>query len=168
MCPPASGFVHIRRATCDDQGVIEGIISAAFSPYITRIGRKPAPMLADYGALIDARSVHVVECEEQVPGMRVQGACLQGVLVLVPQPEAMLLDAVAVAPVAQGRGIGRRMLAFAEQEARAAGYGVITLYTHEAMTENLSLYRHCGYVETRRAQENGFSRVYMRKVLSQG
>lgn len=112
-------------------------------------------MLDDYGALISEGRVFVAECNEIV----------QGILVLIPRDNAMLLDNVAVAPEAQGTGVGRRMLAFAEQAAIEAGYGFIELYTNEAMTENIALYTRFGYVETHRVEQEGLRRVYMRKPL---
>lgn len=112
-------------------------------------------MLDDYRALIAAGRVHVAEHEGGV----------QGVLVLIPQDGAMLLDNVAVAPGVQGLGLGRRLLQFAERAARALGYRSIVLYTHEAMTENVRLYSRIGYAETHRAEEKGFRRIYMAKPL---
>jgi hypothetical protein len=35
------------------------------------------------------------------------------------------------------------------------------------MTENIGLYSKLGFVETERKQEQGYKRVYMRKILSQ-
>ena len=112
-------------------------------------------MLDDYGTLIDAGYVHVA----------VRDGVLQGILVLIPQDGAMLLDNVAVAPEAQGSGLGRLMLEFAESEALKAGYHAITLYTNEAMTQNIALYSRIGYAETHRVEERGLRRVYMRKPL---
>jgi GNAT superfamily N-acetyltransferase len=66
---------------------------------------------------------------------------------------------------AQGRGYGRLLLDFAEQESRRQGFGAIRLYTNSLMTENLRLYPRRGYVETHRGREKGFSRVYMTKQL---
>jgi ribosomal protein S18 acetylase RimI-like enzyme len=77
----------------------------------------------------------------------------------------MLLDNVAVAPAAQGSGLGRKMLEFAEAEAVEAGYRSIRLYTNEAMTENIELYTRMGYSETHRVEEKGFRRVYMSKPV---
>ena len=119
-----------RPATHDDLRAVQEIVGAAYSRYEARIGRKPGPMLDDYRALIDQGRVHVVECSGMV----------QGIVVLIPQHDAMLLDNVAVAPAAQGSGLGRAMLEFAEHAARAAGYRSIRLYTNEAMTENIALY----------------------------
>ena len=44
----------------------------------------------------------------------------------------------------------------------------IRLYTNAAMTENLSMYAHMGFVETHRAIEKGFNRVYLRWTLPGG
>jgi ribosomal protein S18 acetylase RimI-like enzyme len=145
-----------RPATRDDLQTVETIVRAAYSHYVARIGRQPGPMLDDYGALIEQGLVRVAEHEGVV----------QGVLVLVPEEGAMLLDNVAVSPDAQGLGLGRRMLEFAERAARAAGYRSITLYTNEAMVENIGLYSRIGYVETHRAVEKGLRRVYMAKPLA--
>jgi ribosomal protein S18 acetylase RimI-like enzyme len=73
---------------------------------------------------------------------------------------------VAVLPAAQGRGIGGRLLGLAEQHARSLGLGEIRLYTNEAMTENLAYYRRHGYTETHRAEQDGFRRVFFRKLLT--
>ena len=128
----------------------------AYSPYASRIGRPPGPMLDDYGTLIAQRRVHVIEREGAV----------QAVLVLIPEADAMLLDNVAVAPEAQGSGLGRAMLRFAEQSARDAGYRLVRLYTNQAMTENIALYSRIGYSETHRVEEKGLKRVYMVKSLT--
>jgi hypothetical protein len=41
----------------------------------------------------------------------------------------------------------------------------VTLYTNEAMVENLRLYRRLGFVETDRRVEDGYRRVFFRKSL---
>ncbi len=144
-----------RPATRSDLRDVEEIVRTAYAHYVPRIGREPGPMLDDYGALIAEGRVQVAERE----------GIVQGVLVLIPQDDAMLLDNVAVAPVAKGSGLGRSLLMFAERAARAAGYALIRLYTHETMTENIGLYSRIGYSETHRTDEKGFRRVYMVKRL---
>jgi ribosomal protein S18 acetylase RimI-like enzyme len=147
---------HPRIAVLADRQAIEEIVRHAYSPYISRIGRQPGPMLDDYEVLISEGRVYVVELE----------GAIQGLLVLIPEQDAMLLDNVAVAPSAKGTGIGRSLLEYAEYSARAAGYRVIRLYTHETMTENIALYSRIGYAETHRAEENGLKRVFMAKHLA--
>ncbi|TCT06241.1 GNAT family N-acetyltransferase [Aquabacter spiritensis] len=144
-----------RLAGPEALGAVEAIIEAAYAPYVARIGRKPAPMLADYGALIAAGRVHVLD----------HAGAIRGVLVLIPEADALLLDTVAVAPAAQGLGLGRTLLDFAEQAARAQGYRAIRLYTNAAMVENIALYTRRHYVETHRAEEHGLKRVFMTKAL---
>lgn len=144
--------MNLRRAGLDDRAGIEAVVHAAYSPYVARIGREPGPMGDDYATLIAKGRVHVA-------------GVVQGVLVLLPETDTMLLDNLAVAPAAQGQGIGRQMMAFAEQVARDADYRSIRLYTHALMTENVVLYARNGYVETHRAEEKAFKRVYMTKSL---
>jgi ribosomal protein S18 acetylase RimI-like enzyme len=112
-------------------------------------------MLDDYAALIAEGRVHLLEI----------GGVVEGLVVLIPQEDSMLLDNIAVAPSGQGKGLGRRLLEFAEAAAAGGGYGSISLYTNEMMVENIGLYGRIGYVETHRAEEYGFRRVYMRKSL---
>lgn len=128
----------------------------AYSHYVSSIGTVPGPMLDDYATLIEEGRVHVVE----------QSGAIQGIIVLIPQEDAMLLDNVAVVPAAQGSGLGRKMLEFAEQAAIDAGFTKIRLYTQEAMTANVDLYHRIGYRNTHRAEEKGLKRVYMIKDLA--
>lgn len=144
-----------RPATFTDRQAIEEIVRDAYSPYIGRIGRQPGPMSDDYEALIAEGRVFVVELE----------GVIQGLLVLVPEQDAMLLANVAVAPSIKGTGVGRSLLDYAERSARAAGYCILRLYTHELMTENIALYSRIGYTETHRAEEEGLKRVFMVKHL---
>jgi GNAT superfamily N-acetyltransferase len=146
---------RIRSAIPADLQEVEAVVQAAYRGYVARIGKAPGPMLDDYGSLIAQERVHVLD----------DGGVV-GVLVLIPERDAMLLDNVAVRPEAHGRGHGRRLLAFAEDEARRQGYRWIRLYTHVLMTENLSLYLRLGYVETHRGEQNGYSRVFLEKPLA--
>ena len=145
----------IRPATAHDVAPVQALIEAAYALYIPRIGAKPGPMLEDYAALIAQGRVEVFEEQGQV----------LGVLVLIAQADGLLLDNVAVSPAAQGRGLGRQLMAHAEARARQLGLEVVRLYTNEAMSENLGLYERLGYRETHRAEQAGFRRVFMEKRL---
>ncbi len=151
----ASAEHGVRLATRDDLPAIRSVVDAAYRPYIERIGKKPGPMLADYEALVDRGHVQVAE----------RDGGIEGVLVLIPDDGYLLLDNVAVAPGAQGTGLGRYLLACAEAAATAAGYDRIRLYTHAAMTESFGLYEHIGYSITHRARERGYDRIYMEKRI---
>ena len=113
-------------------------------------------MTADYAELVALGEVWVAT----------EGDEVVGVLVLRPRPGSLFLENVAVAPARQGAGIGSALLTFAEEHARSLGLGEITLYTNERMTENLAFYPARGYVETERRYDDGFHRVFFRKLLA--
>lgn len=146
----------IRLARAEDAPTVAAIVHAAYVGYQTSIGTTPGPMRDDYNDLVGSGLVHVLEEDGDILGL----------VVLIPEERAMLLDNVAVRPQAQGRKLGSRLIAFAEQQARAAGYGSIRLYTQELMTENRARYEHLGFVETHRAEEKGLKRVFMTKTLT--
>jgi ribosomal protein S18 acetylase RimI-like enzyme len=147
---------RIRAATPDDVSAIAQIVEQAYRHYIPRIGKPPRPMLEDYAARVSQGVVWVIE----------DGSAIAGIIVLLPGPDYLLLDNIAVTPARQGSGLGRRLLAFAEAEAVRRGYGEIRLYTHQLMTENQRLYAAIGYEETGRGTEAGYERVFMRKRLA--
>ena len=149
----------IRRARPEDRAAVEAIVRDAYSIYIERIGKPPGPMLDDYAALIAQGAVSVLE---EADGL------IAAIIVLVPKPSHLLLDNIAVRPDRQGSGLGRRLIAFAEDEARRLGYSELRLYTHEKMTENIALYQRVGFVETGRGRQAGYDRVFMTKRLGPG
>ena len=57
-------------------------------------------------------------------------------------------------------------MAFAEERARFLGLPETRLYTHERMTANIAFYTRLGYDQVVRRVEDGFARVFMRKLLS--
>jgi ribosomal protein S18 acetylase RimI-like enzyme len=151
-------MLPIRKARSDDLPNIRQIVGEAYSPYVARIGRKPGPMLDDYAGRIAAGEVEVVD----------GSGGLDAILVLVPEEDALLLDNVAVANAARGKGLGGALIDHAEARARALGLPAVRLYTHELMTENQAIYRKRGYVETHRAEEEGLRRVFMSKAVQPG
>ena len=149
---------EIRLADAADCAAVVLCVRAAYSKYVARIGRAPAPMLADYATLIERGVVHVLR-EPTTDHLR-------GIIVLWPTDGAMFIENVAVHPHYQAQGLGRRLMAFAEEQARAGGFPELRLYTNEAMTENLAFYAHLGFEETSRRVDEGYSRVFLRKKLS--
>ena len=145
-----------RRAEPTDAPALASCVEAAYHHYIPRIRKPPGPMLADYAEVIARHQVWVAEAERQIIG----------VLVLIPEEDALLLDNIAVHPDHQRRGIGRALLELADAEALCQGYDELRLYTHETMTENIALYTRSGWVETHRGHQDGYARVFMRKRLS--
>ena len=149
-------MIHsVRQAQPADQQAIETCVQAAYAKYTTRIGKKPAPILANYALLIAQEVVYVLAHEEEI----------YGVLVMMLQERWMFVENVAVDPRFQQQGLGRILMNFVEQQTRMHQLDEIRLYTHELMTENLDFYRHLGFDEEERRSEDGYRRVFLRKTL---
>jgi ribosomal protein S18 acetylase RimI-like enzyme len=142
----------IRPAVVADRTAVEEVVHAAYAPWIEVIGVQPLPMVADYAKLIRAGQVWVL-------------GPVDGLIVLIPEDGVLLIENVAVRPAAQGRGLGRRLLAVAEDRARSLGLSALRLYTNEKMTSNIAWYERLGYVETGRENISGRYAVHMRKAL---
>jgi ribosomal protein S18 acetylase RimI-like enzyme len=143
----------MRLATPADLPVIRDIVTAAYTRYLDRMDRPPAPMLADYAAEVESGRLWVA------------GDPVTGLIELIENADSLHIANVAVHPAAQGTGLGRRLMEFAEEQARQRGLARLDLYTHEVMTENQAIYARLGYRETARRTEDGYHRVYMDKTL---
>ncbi|MEW5423076.1 GNAT family N-acetyltransferase [Amorphus sp. 3PC139-8] len=151
----ASPSVVIRPSVPADLARVHNIVDAAYRPYVARMGQRPGPMDADYGALIESGALFVAE----------EGETILGLVVVLEDSNALLLDNVAVAPDRHGRGLGRHLIGFVEDEALKRGRRIVRLYTHETMVENVALYTRLGFVETSRATQHGFRRIFMEKAV---
>lgn len=149
--------VDIRRAVSDDLARIAEIARLAYRHYIPRIGREPAPIVADF-------ALHLARDELDVA---VSDAGVDGYIVAYPRPDDYFVENVAVDPAGAGRGTGRALMQHAEAAARRAGRTAVRLYTNVHMTENFPFYAALGYRKTHAAEEDGFQRVYFEKVLEQ-
>jgi ribosomal protein S18 acetylase RimI-like enzyme len=149
-------MITIRPAAEADAPVLLQITVTAYQHYVARIGREPAPMTADYAAAVRDGQAWIAEDGD--------GAAV-GLLILIPQPDHLLLENIAVLPAAQGQGVGNRLLAFTEERAAGLGLPEIRLYTNVAMTENIAYYPRHGYTETHRGGQGPFRRVFFSKQL---
>jgi len=147
---------RLRPATLDDVPRLTAIAEAAYAPYVPRMGKKPAPMIADFAAHVRAAAGFVAEA----------GGVIAGYIVTFLKSSDQFIENVAVDPAWHGKGIGHRLIQFAEQDALRHGAARIFLYTNIHMTENLDFYPKLGYVETHRVREHGFDRVYFEKRLT--
>lgn len=148
---------RLRRATAADVEAIAGLVTESFGKYVERIGKPPAPMVADYAGLLGTSRVWVLERHETVIA----------VLVTQHHGDHLLLDTIAVAPGAQGGGHGRRLMERAERDAIEQGLTEVRLVTNQAMTENLVFYPRHGYRETGRGVQDGYRRVFFSKSIAQ-
>lgn len=146
----------IRLANSNETSAVRDLVRASYAKYIERIGKEPAPMLDDYSSLIADGDVWIA----------MENGEVLGVLVMQPAEDHLFVGNVAVRPDQQGRGLGRTLMAFAEEEAKRNGLQEIRLYTNERMFENLTIYEKLGFEETERTLDSGYQRVFMRKRIS--
>jgi ribosomal protein S18 acetylase RimI-like enzyme len=146
----------MHPAETHEATAILALVRDAYGRWVERLGREPGPMRDDYAQRIASGEVWVMEAEGE----------LVGLVVLTERPESFLLQNEAVAPAAQGQGYGRRLIAFAEEEAKRRGHDELRLYTNVLMDENIALYQHLGFREIGRIHEQGFDRVYMAKSVT--
>ncbi len=142
----------LRPAAPDDAAAVAALTDAAYGKFVPRIGRSPMPMTFDYARVIAEHPIWVID--------GTNGPC--AVLYLIPRDDHLMIESIAVHPEVQGRGMGRRLMALAADEARRLGVPEIRLYTNVKMTENIAFYQRLGYQEVERRHKDGFDRVYMR------
>jgi len=83
----------------------------------------------------------------------------------VPHADHVFIENVAVLPERQGQGLGRRLLAHAEDQARRRDLDEVRLETNAAMNTNVALYRSLGYRVDREEPYLGGRAIHMSKRL---
>ena len=149
------GEPALRQATLDDVSAIKALVDAAYRDYAPLLGRTPMPMLVDFAAAFADHDIWLLEA----------GSRLAGVLELIERTDHLWIDNVAIDPASQGRGFGRRLLRFADDEARRRGLPAIGLLTNERYTANIAMYERYGYRETHREPHLGTDLIHFRKAL---
>ena len=152
--------LSLKRAEATDIPSIQSIINEAYSKYIPRMNKTPAPMSTDYQALLTSPTYTIFV-------LRSSDEDIVGAFVLYQEENAknLRINNMVVDPKAQGRGYGRVLMQYAEDVAKWRGCTALTLYTNLTMVENLVLYPKMGFMESERRTEDGFQRVYFRKEL---
>ncbi|MGR6969493.1 GNAT family N-acetyltransferase [Streptomyces cynarae] len=143
----------IRPALAADVPAVRAVTEAAYHHYIARIQVVPQPMEADHADDVAAGRVFVT------------GEPVNGLVVVEAFEDHLFLDSIAVHPGAQGRGVGRRLLAFVDAHARALGLPEVRLYTNALMWENQTIYPRYGYEVVERRVDGPYDRVHYRKRL---
>jgi 2-methylisocitrate lyase-like PEP mutase family enzyme/GNAT superfamily N-acetyltransferase len=157
--PPQHGGMSLRPATAADAPAIMALTRRAYARWTELIGMPPAPVAADYAAMLADRERWEAWV---IPG---KGGDVDACLVVSVSPESFEVWNVAVAPELAGGGLGRKLMLFAERRARERGYREIALYTNIRMVANRAFYGRLGYEETGRKNARGRQAVTMAKRL---
>jgi len=148
----------LRLAGSGDLDAVIALTQVSYEPYTELFGAPPIPVTEDYVPRIAAGEVWLLESSGQ----------LAGLIVLENNADHTMVFSVAIKPDFQGRGLGRKLLRFADERAANAGHKEVRLYTNARMDRNIALYETCGYRETGRRpnpQRPGWTVVDMAKRL---
>lgn len=149
----------IRRAGPADAAAVREVTRAAYAKWIPLINREPLPMRADYDKAVRE---HLIDLWEE-------GGELLALIEMIPEPDHLLVENLAVRPDRQGRGLGDLLLKRAEAVARGLGHDELRLYTNALWTENIAFYLRRGFEETeRKVIVPGSATVFMRRRLPAG
>ena len=93
--------VTLRPAETDDLAFVTNCAESAYSLYIERIGKKPAPMVADFAAAQREGHLEIMQAEKVDIGF----------LVSFSRQDSLFVENVAIAPEHQGKGFGGAIFA---------------------------------------------------------
>lgn len=143
----------LRQAVAADAHAIRGLTRGAYARWVPLIGREPKPMTADYDAAIRNHRIDLLYLEGE----------LAALIETIPETDHLLIENVAVSPTHQHKGLGRKLIAHAEQLAASQGHAEIRLYTNKMFAENVSFYERLGYRIDREESFGGGIIVHMSK-----
>jgi len=98
-----------------------------------------------------------------------EGDTLRGCVFLRPEEDCLYIGKLAIATDAQGRGIGRELLALAEDVARSRALASLRLETRIELVENHDIFTRWGFEKIAENAHPGFTRttsIEMRKPVS--
>ena len=151
-----SDALELRQAGEDDASGIRELTRAAYAKWVPVIGREPKPMMADYAEAVRSHRIDLLYADGE----------LAALIDTIPEADHLLIENIAVLPAFQGRGLGRRLMAHAEQVALSVGHDEIKLYTNKRFIENVQLYRKRGYRIDRDEEFKGDVAIHMSKSIS--
>ncbi|MHB2165398.1 GNAT family N-acetyltransferase [Alsobacter sp. R-9] len=131
----AGELAGLRRATAEDFSGLERLQHGAYAANRTILGVVPIPLQADYRTILETMEVWLADGDGGPAGA----------LIVEPRVDDLLVWSIAVDPSRQGSGLGNRLLAAAEDRARALGHATVRLYTGQKLTRNVGWYSRHGY-----------------------
>jgi GNAT superfamily N-acetyltransferase len=146
----------LRQAEAGDAEAIGALTRQAYAKWVPIIGREPGPMLADYAEAVRKHRIDLLYLDDD----------LVALIETIASADQFLIKNVAVSPPFQGRGLGRKLLAHAEELAATLGYDRIRLYTNEAFVEDVQLYSRLGYKADREEAFKGGIILHMSKPIA--
>lgn len=146
-----------------DEPVILRQVAYASSDYEKMVGLRNAVLRIPFGRILKPEELARDKAFTHFAAFNSAGEVLGTVLLSEHSPQEMRARQVAVRADMQGRGIGAKLLAYVEAEARKLHYPQMILYARNAA---IPFYERIGYVaEGDFFEEVGMPHIMMRKML---
>ncbi len=151
--------MKLRRATSVDLTAVVALQQLAYARNRVLLGVEPLPLLADYAEIFRTMEIWLAGARGGL------GDTIEGVLILEPHADHMLIWSVSTAPEAQSKGLGRELLAAAETRARELRLTKMRLYTGAILEHLVDWYGRHGYTVERIEQMPDRQVAHMVKSL---
>ncbi|WP_117193105.1 GNAT family N-acetyltransferase [Rhizobium terrae] len=99
------------------------------------------------------------KARDEIAFAAVEDGGLVGCVFCKPETDFLYLGKLAIAPAHQGRGVGRRLLAIAEEIARDRELSALRLETRIELAGNHATFARWGFEKTAENSHAGFTRV---------
>lgn len=155
---------EIRRATSDDAAIISTLIHEAFAPFEAEYTAEAFAYTTPPAEVIRERFV------EGPIWVATDGELVIGTVSGLPETNRFYIRSMAVKPMAQGGGVGQKLLTTLEEFARDAEYKMLYLYTTFVLPGAKRLYEKNGFYvlrETSPEEWCNMGGLEMEKILDQ-
>lgn len=152
--------VTVRDIRLEDAGEVLTLQRAAFVQEALIYGSPEMPPLTQTLEELEH------ELHENLGCVALEGTRMIGAVRARIDDGLLLIGRLAIAPDAQGKGIGTLLLAEVERRGRDAGAREAELFTGSLSEANLRLYEREGYAESQRVPgDDGTAQIFLRKAL---
>ena len=150
---------EIRLAKKGEGSVIADLLYQSFNQY--KSFYTPAAFRA---TVVSARELEERICNEATWVASVNGA-ISATISLTPSPDSIFIRSLAVLPGARGLGLGKNLMAHAEEIARKRRVKLLELTSLAFLNEAMALYKSLGFVSYGMEEFHGLSLIKMMKKL---
>lgn len=140
-----------RMGPDEDMAAVHALLTVAFSYMEGRIDPPSSLGRMDVDALAQAAATAEVWVIEGDDGPL---ACV----ILTPQADTLYLGKLAVAHVARGKGLARRLIGLSLERAQALGLASVSLQTRVELVENHATFAALGFKVTGTTAHPGYDR----------
>ena len=156
--------IKVTRVDADHFADWQGLLDIILGAFSYMDGRIDPPSSAHRLTLESLKE----KARGDITYIATENDTLLGCIFCKPEPETLYIGKLAIAPEAQGKGVGRMLLAAATVLARELQKPVIRLETRIELVENHAIFSRWGFIKTREYAHAGYDHptsIEMRKSV---